>query len=224
MCVYLELEPGAKPAFPCVSTATKDGLLAVGGELSVSRLLLAYWMGIYPCYTKEEPILWWAPDPRGIIPLDALHIGKTLRKVIKRKPFEIYVNRAFESVILNCALCNRSNSSRWVTDEMISAYTRLHHLGFAHSVEAWVGSELVGGLYGVSIGGLFAGESMFYKQSNASKVVLVELVKRLRSRGFTLLDCQMITETTASMGAVEISRDEYMQRLKKSLSLNCNFV
>jgi len=209
--------------FPPVSKASSEGIVALGGDLSHQRLLLAYRQGVYPCYSPGQPIIWWSPDPRGIIPLDGLYIGKTLGKVLKRNPYEIRINTAFEDVMLGCAFRHDESDARWITEEMLLAYTNLHILGYAHSVEVWDGVELVGGLYGIAIGGLFAGESMFYRASNASKLALVALVGHLKSRGFTLLDCQMVTEATGKMGAIEIRRSEYLQYLQKALLHNCTF-
>lgn len=205
--------------FPAVETATEDGLLAVGGDLSPERLLLAYRSGIFPWHGVGESILWWSPDPRGIIPLSDLHIGRTLRKVLNRGEYEIRINSAFEETILACSRKEEGDEERWITDEMIAAYINLHHLGHAHSIETWFEGELVGGLYGVAIGGLFAGESMFSKMDNASKVALVSLVERMNRLGYTLLDCQMVTGITGQLGAVEISRKEYMARLGRALEI-----
>jgi len=210
--------------FPDIEEASPDGLLAVGGNLLPDRLLLAYRQGIYPCYSEEEPILWWSPDPRGVIPIDGLHIGKTLSKFIRREVYEVRINTAFEEVMIKCALRNEKNSSRWITDEMLAAYKNLHIMGYAHSVEMWQGAELVGGLYGIAIGGMFAGESMFYRAPNASKMALVALSEHLKKQGFSLLDCQMVTDATKAMGGLEISRSEYLKRLDYALSLKCSFL
>lgn len=211
--------------FPDVKKATPDGLVAVGGDLSPERLLSAYRQGIFPWFSENQPILWWSLDPRGILPLDGFHVGATLNKVLKRKIFEIRVNTAFEDVMKACAVRrNGSSELGWITEEMISAYTELHRLGYAHSVESWRNGKLVGGVYGIAIGGLFAAESMFYRESNASKAALAALIERMKERGFTLFDCQMVTEVTKKMGAIEISRDEYLKQLKKSLSQTCKFI
>ncbi len=209
--------------FPDVDEATCEGIVAVGGDLSPERLLAAYRQGIFPWYSANQPILWWSPDPRGIIPLNDFHIGASLRKVLKRKTYEIRLNTAFEDVMRACAVRQNDNDSGWVTDDMILAYTKLNRLGYAHSVESWLNGRLVGGLYGVAIGGLFAGESMFYKEPNASKVALVALAEHMKIRGYTLLDCQMITEVTKRMGAIEISRKQYLGLLKIALSKTCIF-
>jgi leucyl/phenylalanyl-tRNA--protein transferase len=210
--------------FPDVEEATVEGLVAVGGDLSPQRLILSYRQGIFPWYSKDQPVLWWSPDPRGIIPLNKLHIGATLQKILKRKTYEIKFNTAFENVMRSCAVTHSDGESGWITEEMILAYKKLHDLGFAHSVEYWKNGKLAGGLYGIAIGGLFAGESMFYKEPNASKLALIALVERMKVRGFTLLDCQMVTEATKRFGAIEISRKEYLRHLGKALSEPCKFV
>ncbi|MFH1994858.1 MAG: leucyl/phenylalanyl-tRNA--protein transferase [Nitrospinota bacterium] len=212
--------PDSPPLFfPPVETASEEGLLDIGGDLSTERLLLAYRSGIYPCYGVGEPILWWSPNPRGIIPLNDPHIGKTLRKVLNRAKYEIKINSAFEETIEACSRKEWGDDRRWITDEMIDAYINLHRLGHAHSVETWFEGELVGGLYGVAIGGLFAGESMFSKMDNSSKVAMVALVERMNRLGYTLLDCQMVTEVTGQMGAIEITRKEYMGRLNRAMEI-----
>ena len=215
---------GAGLWFPDVETSTHEGIVAVGGDLSPERLMLAYRSGIFPWYGPGQPILWWSPDPRAVIPLEAFQISRTLRKIINRNIFEIRINSDFSKVIKQCASRHEENyGPGWLTKDMIEAYIELHRLGHAHSIEAWSDGELAGGLYGVCIGGFFAGESMFYCKPNASKVALAALVKHLRARGFVLLDCQVITETTARMGAVEVRRKEYLEQLAAALELNCTF-
>lgn len=210
--------------FPDVKEANLEGLLAVGGDLSPQRLLRAYREGIFPWYSENEPILWWSPDPRGVIPLNKFYINRTIQKILKRETFEIRVNTAFEEVIRSCAVREGSPRSGWITEDMISAYTNLCKMGFAHSVEAWKDGKLAGGLYGVAICGMFAGESMFHGESNASKVALCALVERMKERGYSLLDCQMVTEVTSKMGAIEISRTDYLKRLKIALKVQCSFL
>ncbi len=212
------------PSFPDVKEADLEGLLAVGGDLSPQRLLLAYRQGIFPWYSANEPILWWSPDPRAIIPLDDFRINRTMQKILKRGSFEIKVNAAFEEVINACADRESNSKSGWITKDMISAYINLYQMGFAHSVEAWKDGKLAGGLYGVAICGMFAGESMFHKESNASKAALCALVERMNKRSYSLLDCQMVTEVTSKMGALEISRADYLKRLEVALTVNCSFV
>ncbi|MBI5141752.1 MAG: leucyl/phenylalanyl-tRNA--protein transferase [Nitrospirae bacterium] len=216
---------GPSLSFPPVEQSTPEGIVAVGGDLSSARLLLAYRSGIFPWYSAGQPIIWWSPDPRGIIPLEGFRVNRSLKKALRRAEFEIRINTAFDSVITGCASAHESaRGPGWLTDEMMPAYMRLHRLGHAHSVEAWKDGQLVGGLYGVAVGGLFAGESMFHLQPNASKAALVALVERLKERGYALLDCQMVTPATGPLGAVEIPRAEYLDRLSEALGLNCVFV
>lgn len=197
----------------------------MGGDLSPARLLLAYRSGIFPWYSAGQPVIWWSPDPRGIIPLENFRVNRSLKKALRRAGFEIRIDTAFDDVITGCAKFHDSARwpGGWLTDEMMLAYMRLHRLGHAHSVEAWKDGELAGGLYGVAVGGLFAGESMFHLQPNASKAALVALVERLKERGFALLDCQMVTPATGPLGAIEIPRAEYLERLSEALGRNCAF-
>lgn len=208
--------------FPDASTASRDGLVAVGGDFSNARLLLAYRSGIFPW--TVNPITWWSPDPRAIFELDQFHIPHSLAKLMRKRPYEITFDRAFRRVMQGCATPATGRQESWVTPEFIAAYTRLHQRGHAHSVECWRGTELVGGVYGVSLGGFFAGESMFHRADNASKIALCELVGRLRERGYALLDIQMVTPTTRLLGAKEIRRSEYLQRLRAALTLKCTFL
>lgn len=197
-----------------------DGLVAVGGDLSVDRLLLAYRSGIFPWSVR--PITWWSPDPRGILEIDCLHIPRSLGRVLRQIPYQVTIDRAFRHVIHACATAPRRDQT-WISREFISAYSELHDAGHAHSVECWRGNELVGGIYGVKVGGFFAGESMFHRADNASKVALVHLVRHLQNRGFTLFDIQMVTPTTEQLGATEISREEYLVRLKRAVAKPVKF-
>jgi leucyl/phenylalanyl-tRNA--protein transferase len=203
--------------FPNPEDAELEGLLAVGGDLSTERLLLAYSMGIFPWYADEDPILWWSPDPRLILKPECLKISKSLKKIISKKQFSITMDHDFKTVIKSCAKTKRKEDGTWIVKDMISAYINLHHKGFAHSVEVWEKEKLVGGLYGVSIGKIFFGESMFSKTTNASKVALVYLVRVLREWNFSCIDCQIKTEHLISMGACEISRHEFLNQLKKTI-------
>lgn len=196
-----------------------EGLLAVGGDMSVERLKLAYRQGIFPW--TEKPITWWSPDPRGIFDLHHLNIPRSLAKFIRKEIYHCTLDRAFEQVIRACAETPRPGS--WITESFIQAYVRLHEAGVAHSVECWEGDRLVGGVYGVAVEGLFAGESMFYRASNASKVALVYLADHLKRRGYRLFDVQMITPVTESMGAKLVSRNEYLDRLNEALTHPCTF-
>jgi leucyl/phenylalanyl-tRNA--protein transferase len=208
--------------FPDPRRANADGLVAIGGDLSVPRLLLAYRSGIFPW--TVNPVTWWSPDPRAIFNLDDFHVAHSLAKFMRKRPFEVTVDRAFRRVMEGCAESAPGRGQTWVTPEFLAAYTRLHQQGHAHSVECWQAGELAGGIYGVSIGGFFAGESMFHRASNASKVALCHLVDRLRERGFALFDVQMVTPATSRLGAVEISRAEYLQRLQRAVEMRCTFV
>ncbi len=204
--------------FPPLDAAEDYGLLAVGGDLSPERLLLAYSLGIFPWYNPDEPILWWSPDPRCVLFPAKLHISRSLQRFMRKQLYRISFNENFIGVI-DCCRSLRSGldgSGTWITSEMEKAYTRLHQLGFAHSVECWDDDHLVGGLYGVCIGRCFFGESMFSRSNNASKVVLVHLLEYLQKNGFELLDCQQTNDHLLSMGAEEISRQEFQQYLQKA--------
>ncbi len=205
--------------FPPVETAEDYGLLALGGDLSPQRLLLAYSLGIFPWFNPGEPILWWSPDPRCVLFPAELHISRSLRRFMRKTPFRISFNEHFAAVIYWCRRLRAGldGQGTWITKEMKEAYLQLHRLGFAHSVECWDGDELVGGIYGVCIGRCFFGESMFSRRSNASKVALVALVRHLQEQEFVLLDCQQTTAHLVSMGAREIPREQFQQQLKKAL-------
>jgi leucyl/phenylalanyl-tRNA--protein transferase len=202
--------------------ADEYGLVGVGGNLSLARLLDAYRHGIFPWYDEQTPVMWWSPDPRAIFELDGLHVSRRLGRTIRSGQFAVTVNRDFAGVIRACAV--RPGQGTWITPEMIEAYERLHQLGFAHSIEARRGDVLAGGVYGVAIGGFFAGESMFTRVRDGSKVALVALVERLRQRGFTLFDTQFATDHTRRLGAVEIPRDEYLARLREALAREVTFI
>jgi leucyl/phenylalanyl-tRNA--protein transferase len=219
--------------------AEPDGFVGVGGDLAPRTLLRAYAEGVFPWYNEGDPILWWSPDPRGIIELHpdpaehpdatpgygALHLSRRLLRTMRSGKFRVTVNQCFREVMQACGEYREEGT--WVTDDMLDAYTELHRLGHAHSVETWVRAEeegpdvweLAGGTYGVSIGGLFAAESMFYRVPDASKVALAALVQRLRDRGFVLLDVQMKTEHTGRLGATEIPRREYLKRLRRAIGV-----
>jgi leucyl/phenylalanyl-tRNA---protein transferase len=202
----------ATDPFPPVERALKDpnGLLAAGADLSVPRLLSAYRRGIFPWYSGGEPILWWSPDPRMVLRCDELKVSRSLAKSVRNKGYEVRVDTAFESVLAGCA--DRKEGT-WLGPAMRKAYLALHRAGHAHCFETWLGGDLVGGLYGVAIGRMFFGESMFSRATDASKVALVALVEELRARGFPLIDCQMNTPLLASLGAREISRRSFLRAL-----------
>lgn len=205
--------------FPSPHLSSQRGLLAVGGDLSVKRLLLAYSLGIFPWYSEGEPILWWSPEPRLVLYPDEFKVSRSLNKIVKKGSFKVTMDRAFETVISECARIRLENQEgTWIVDDMVSAYCRLHAAGFAHSVEAWRDGRLAGGLYGVSLGKCFFGESMFTRVTNASKVALVALVKHLRVSGFALIDCQIATAHLKRFGAREISRARYLDELNKALA------
>jgi len=207
--------------FPEPNSANADGLVAIGGDLGIDRLLVAYHNGIFPW--TANPVTWWSPDPRGILELDQFHVSRSLEKIIRQGTFTITQDQAFAEVIKNCAAPAPGRRGVWITKEFIEAYTQLHRHGHAHSVECWQQGELAGGIYGVAVGGLFAGESMFHRADNASKVALFHLVQHLRERGFILFDLQMVTPATRPFGAVEISRQEYLRRLAVAVTKNCSF-
>ncbi|APG27762.1 leucyl/phenylalanyl-tRNA--protein transferase [Syntrophotalea acetylenivorans] len=199
--------------FPNPELADPEGLLAVGGDLSPHRLLLAYSLGIFPWFNEGEPPLWWCPDPRCVLFPSELKVSRSLGKLLRRNPFHITSNRSFAQVIDSCAALRQENGGTWITDEMRTAYCRLHEAGYAHSVEAWLDGNLVGGLYGVCLGRCFFGESMFFRVSNASKIAFATLVQHLRERGFVLVDCQLPSDHLASLGARTIPRSEFLQHL-----------
>lgn len=199
--------------FPDPEEADENGIVAFGGDLTPSRLMLAYRNGIFPWYSKGDPILWWSPDPRLILNLEDFKLRKSLKKRLKH--FEIRFDTAFEDVIKQCSAKPRpGQKGSWILPEVIEAYTALHGMGYAHSVEAWQDGELVGGLYGVAVGGIFCGESMFAHVSDASKAALAALVEHLKRQGFELIDAQVPTDHLKSLGAVEVSRVYFMERLR----------
>ena len=204
--------------FPHPRFAEKDGLLAIGGDLGQDRLLLAYRMGIFPWFSDNEPILWWSPDPRLILDPKNLRVPRSLQKIIRRRRFRITMDTAFERVITGCARVRLQNrEGTWIGDRMIDAHCGLHRSGFAHSVEAWVGDELAGGLYGVSLGGCFFGESMFTRISNASKAALVALAEHLTRLSIGMIDCQVKTPHLIRFGAREIPRARFLDQLHQAL-------
>jgi leucyl/phenylalanyl-tRNA--protein transferase len=204
--------------FPPPDYADPSGLIAVGGDLSSERLLEAYRVGIFPWYSEDQPILWWSPDPRFVLELDQFKISRSLGKKLRRRVFHVSFDRVFDDVIAACAAVPREGQSgTWITPEMQEAYIKLHGLGFAHSVEAWFEGQLVGGLYGVSLGKAFFGESMFHRKPDASKVALAILVENLKKWGFHFIDSQMATEHMNRLGATEIPRRIFLRRLRSAL-------
>jgi len=210
---------GSELSFPPPDQAEPSGLLAVGGDLEPERLLLAYSLGIFPWYQARQPILWHSPDPRMVLVPSALRVSRSLKKTIKHRPFALEFDTAFERVVQACAQIERPDGEgTWITPAMIQAYCRLHALGYAHSAEAWEAGELVGGLYGVSLGGCFFGESMFALRSDASKVAFVALVRQLEAWRFDLIDCQIYTDHLSRFGAAQRSRGWFRAALDRALS------
>lgn len=208
--------------FPPTEEAAPDGLLAVGGDLSPERLLLAYSRGIFPWYCEGMPILWWAPDPRCILPLDAVHVPRRLARRLRQGAFSMTRNLAFSKVVEHCAAQPRpGQDGTWILPEMRAAYARLHHMGFAHSVEVWRNGELAGGLYGVALGRAFFAESMFHLEPDASKAALAWWTEQLRAGGFTLFDCQQETPHMKRFGAVPAPRRRFQRMLREALDGHC---
>jgi leucyl/phenylalanyl-tRNA--protein transferase len=214
------LKPGSTDLrFPPAELASPEGLLAVGGDLRAERLLEAYRHGIFPWYNPGQPILWWSPDPRAVLFPAKLRVSRSLGKTLRRKRFEVTLDSAFRDVMLHCAepRDDRPGHGTWITPEMIEAYCVLHQRGLAHSVESWLDGKLVGGLYGVALGSVFFGESMFSRETDASKVAFVQLVRQLELWSFALVDCQLPSAHLSSLGAEEIRRREFLERLEPAL-------
>ena len=214
----------ADSPFPPVDQATSHGLLAAGGDLSLTRLLNAYRQGIFPWFNAYDPILWWSPNPRMVFQTDNLHISKSLKKALRQKPFHITFDQDFEAVMQACAAPRQAKlpaeqHETWIHNEMIAAYTGLHQAGYAHSVECWQDEQLVGGIYGVSIGKMFFGESMFSYQTNASKIALVALARQLRMWGYPLIDCQVYSEHLSRLGALTLPRESFVRQVQQLCSL-----
>ena len=200
--------------FPAVDEANPDGILAIGGDLSPERLLLAYKSGIFPWFEEGEPIFWWSPNPRMVLFLDDLVVSKSMRNILNRNIFKVTFNQNFREVISNCKKIKRNGQNgTWITNDMVEAYCKLHELGIAKSVEVWQNEELVGGLYGIDLGHIFCGESMFSKVSNASKVAFIALLNQLKVANYKILDCQVYNEHLESLGCREIERDDFIEIL-----------
>ena len=200
--------------FPPVEDADEDGLLAIGGDLTPARLLLAYRSGIFPWFNDEDPIYWWSPDPRFVLYPSQLKISKSMQQVVKKQTFQFSTNKAFKAVIHACSTTPRNGQNgTWITNEMQEAYLHMHQLGYAHSAEAWLNDELVGGLYGIRLGNVFFGESMFSHVSNASKFAFIQYVQQLQKENVQLIDCQLHTDHLESLGAAMIPRKTFMQHL-----------
>lgn len=211
--------------FPPPAYAEPDGLVAVGGDLQPERLLLAYRMGIFPWFSPGDPILWWSPDPRFVMKPEEIKVSKSMKQVLNRGTFRITYDQVFEEVISNCKSIPREGQpGTWITNNMKQAYIRLHELGYAHSVEAWQDDKLVGGLYGVSLGGAFFGESMFSLVSNASKAAYITLARHLETLNFSLIDCQMYTPHLESLGASKMDREQFLNILDDEMDREDLFV
>ncbi len=204
--------------FPPAWLARSDGLLCIGGDLSAQRILLAYEKGIFPWFSENEPILWWSPDPRLVLFPRNIKVSRSLKKTIKKNTFHLTMDNAFEETILSCSKPRRKEyAGTWLVEEMIEAYIQLHKLGYAHSIETWKDDRLVGGLYGICLGGIFFGESMFSFEDDASKTALTALARHLEQHRFDLIDCQVTTNHLLSMGATEISRNTYLDIIQRSI-------
>lgn len=204
--------------FPKTNTATEEGIVALGGDLHPERLLNAYKNGIFPWFDEESVIMWWSPDPRCVLDVDQLKVSKSMRQIMRKGEFKVTVDLHFSKVMAACQNVARPDQEgTWITNGMIDAYTELHEQGYAHSVEVWNEDKLVGGLYGLSLGNMFFGESMFSTQSNASKVAFITLVQKLKLKGFKYIDCQVENSHLTSLGAIEVSREFFETELQKSL-------
>ena len=204
--------------FPDPSLCEPDGLLAIEGDLSPDRLLLAYSNGIFPWFSQGEPILWWSPNPRFIVYPKNIKISHSMKKLIKKNTYKVSFDTCFREVISNCSMI-RKETGTWITNEMIEAYCKLHELGYAHSVETWFDGKLVGGLYGISMGKCFFGESMFSTMDNASKFAFISFGKVLEEKGFSIIDCQVHTNHLESLGAVNMTRENFLELIKKGISI-----
>lgn len=206
--------------FPRIEFAEPDGLLAVGGDLSTNRLLNAYAQGIFPWYNEGDPILWWSPDPRLVLYPQNLRIAKSMRPIFNQKKYRFTFDTSFREVMLNCRdISRKGQKGTWITKAVLDSYCKLNEMGYAHSVEVWEGEELVGGVYGIALGGCFCGESMFALKKNASKAGFIYMVRLLESRGFTLIDCQVTTDHLMSLGAIEVPRRKFVRELDRSIQL-----
>jgi len=203
--------------FPDPNSASIEGIVAVGGDLSIERLILAYKNGIFPWFNEEDIPIWWSPDPRSILFTKDVKISKSMRNVINRGIFTYTVDKAFTDVLAHCRNLRKDKEGTWITEDIMEAYYQLHKLGYAHSVEVWQEEKLVGGLYGVSFGKMFFGESMFSLVSNSSKAAFIYLAQNLSKKGYEIIDCQVHTEHLGSLGAIEVSRKLFLEKLEESL-------
>ena len=203
--------------FPHPSSANDDGIVAIGGDLSVERLILAYSNGIFPWFNEEDIPIWWSPDPRSILFTNEVKISKSMRNVFNQKKFDFTLDNDFNGVITNCRNVRIRKEGTWITDDIIRSFSQLHEMGLAHSVEVWQEGKLVGGLYGLSLGNMFFGESMFSLVSNSSKAAFIFLAKKLHEIGFEIIDCQLPTEHLSSLGAVNVPREFFLSKLEESM-------
>ncbi len=206
--------------FPNPLNADKSGILAIGGALTKKRLIEAYSAGIFPWYSKGEPVMWWSPDPRMLLLPDDIHVSRKMRALLNREEFNVTVDKNFEQVIENCRMPRMNEDGTWITPEMKKAYTELHHEGFAHSIEVWRDDELAGGLYGISFGKMFFGESMFSKVANSSKYGFIKLAEYLKSKDFLFIDCQIDSQHLRTLGAAPVERREFLRILEKGIKNN----
>ncbi len=213
------LEPGDPFPSPERALRRPNGLLAAGGDLSLARLVEAYSCGIFPWSSEDDPLLWWSPDPRMVLFVRELHVSRSLRRTARARTFTVTADQEFAGVMAGCAAPRRGEPGTWITDDMREAYLAFHHAGYAHSIETWRGDTLVGGLYGVAIGRMFFGESMFAREPDASKVAIVHLIRQLEHWGFELIDCQMSTPHLASLGAREIPRRQFLADVARLAAL-----
>lgn len=209
--------------FPDVEEALEDGLLAIGGDLSIERLFLAYSKGIFPWFNDDEIPMWWCPDPRFVLFPDELKVSKSMQQLLKRNTFDFRINTSFSEVIYQCRQTKRKDQDgTWITNDIVEAYTQLHHLGYAHCAETWLGGKLVGGLYGIRMGNIFFGESMFSLESNASKFAFLNYVQQLQTEGVVLIDCQVYTPHLESLGARMIAREDFMGIISTNIPIRSN--
>lgn len=206
-----------QPTFPPVELADENGILAVGGDLTTERLTEAYTHGIFPWFSRGDPIIWWSPDPRFVLSPDSIKISKSMKQVLRKNIFKITYDTNFEGVITGCRKPRKKEKDTWITDEMFNAYCMMHEIGLAHSVEAWKDDKLAGGLYGISLGKCFFGESMFAEKSNASKAAFITLAKKLQQLNFVIIDCQVYTDHLDNLGAKEIPRSDFIDILNIGL-------
>lgn len=203
--------------FPPADQTTGDGIVAIGGDLSPNRLLLAYQKGIFPWYNEDEPPIWWCPDPRFVLFPNELRVSKSMKQLFRKEAFHVTYNKAFEEVIHNCGATREDFEGTWISNDIKEAYNTLHQMGYAMSAEAWLDNQLVGGLYGIKLGTVFFGESMFSTVSNASKYAFISLTKKLQQEGLTLIDCQIYTEHLESLGGRDMNRSDFLRHMEEQV-------